>query len=175
MRSIASFPNSALLDIRDMAPKNTLKLSAITGLVAIIVARFSPWLNCPCRFTDSNGKIRGSAWLGRYGEKVAASWLKSQRHRILATNFRGHRRGEVDIIASDGSLLLFVEVKTRSKGGSIRPLDAVTRDKQALIQRGANAWLKRLGRRDIKWRFDVIEVLAEDGCKPEVRHIRNAF
>jgi Holliday junction resolvase-like predicted endonuclease len=68
-----------------------------------------------------------------------------------------------------------VEVKTRREGARIRPLDAVDKTKQGLIERGANAWLKRLGTRDLPWRFDVIEVYVEDGMKPRVNHVRDAF
>lgn len=81
----------------------------------------------------------------------------------------------MDIIARDGKVLLFVEVKTRRAGNPIRGLDAVNRDKQKLIERGANAWLKRLGTRDLPWRFDVIEVSLEEGKRPHVNHIRDAF
>lgn len=94
---------------------------------------------------------------------------------MLATNFRGPHKGEVDIVAREGKLLLFVEVKTRKAGSKIRGLDAVGRDKQRLIERGANAWLKRLGTRNLPWRFDVIEVSVEDGKKPIVNRIRDAF
>ena len=125
--------------------------------------------------TGTDGTRRDRAWLGNYGERVAADWLRSQGCRILARNFKGPRRGEVDIIARDGKLLLFVEVKTRRQGTRIRPLDAVDATKQALIERGANAWLKRLGTRDLPWRFDVIEVFAADGAKPRVNHVRDAF
>lgn len=81
----------------------------------------------------------------------------------------------MDIVARDGRLLMFVEVKTRVAGGRVRGLDAVDRTKQALIERGANAWLKKLGTRDLPWRFDVIEVIVEDGKKPVVNHVRDAF
>ena len=81
----------------------------------------------------------------------------------------------MDIVARHHKLLLFVEVKTRRKGGKIRGLDAVNKDKQALIERGANAWLKQLGRRDLPWRFDVIEVVCEEGEKPAVQRIENVF
>lgn len=93
----------------------------------------------------------------------------------MAKNYRGPHKGEVDIIARKEKLLLFVEVKTRVKGAKIRGLDAVNPEKQALIQRGADAYLKRLRNRDIPWRFDVIEVTVEEGRRPIVNHIRNAF
>ncbi len=158
-----------------MARKRTLKRFGLTGLAAIIVARFSRWLNSPCRLTEPDGTERGRAWLGDYGERVAADWLRAQGCRILARNFRGPRKGEVDIVARDRRLLLFVEVKTRRETSRIRPLDAVDKSKQALIERGANAWLKQLGTRDLPWRFDVIEVYVENGKKPRVVRIKDAF
>ncbi len=165
----------ALLAIRVMARRSTLKRFGYTALVATIVGRFSPWLNSPSRLTLPDGTVRDRIWTGNYGEKVAAAWLRSQGCVILARNFRSIRKGEVDIVARDGKLLLFIEVKTRRKGAKIRGFDAVNKTKQALIERGANAWLKRLRTRDIPWRFDVIEVTVEDGKKPAVNHIRDAF
>lgn len=102
-------------------------------------------------------------------------FLRAQGCRILARNYRSPRKGEVDIVARDGRLLLFVEVKTRAEGSRIRGLDAVTRSKQALIERGANSWLQRLGTRQLPWRFDVIEVMVKDQEKPKVNHVRDAF
>ncbi len=113
--------------------------------------------------------------MGDYGERVAVDWLRARGIKVLGRNFKAPRGGEVDIVARDGKLLLFVEVKTRRAGGGIRPLDAVNREKQRLIERGANAWLKRLGTRDLPWRFDVIEVLVEEGEKPRVNQVRDAF
>jgi putative endonuclease len=125
--------------------------------------------------TDIDGEPRDRIWLGNYGEQVATDWLRSQGCKILARNYRGPRRGEVDIIARSGKLLLFVEVKTRRQGGKIRGLDAVGKDKQGLIERGANSWLKRLGTRDLPWRFDVIEVTVKHGEKPGINHVKDAF
>ncbi len=113
--------------------------------------------------------------MGHHGEDIAAAFLRSQGCRILARNYRGPHRGEVDIVARDGKLLLFVEVKTRREGSRVRGLDAVGRDKQKLIERGANAWLKRLGTRNLPWRFDVIEISLEEGKKPRINLVRDAF
>lgn len=125
--------------------------------------------------TAPDGTPRDRAWIGRFGERVAAAHLRAGGCRILARNFRGRRMGEVDIVARDGALLLFVEVKTRREGARIRPFDAVDATKRELIERGANDWLRRLRRRDLPWRFDVVEVWLEDGVKPRVNHIRDAF
>jgi putative endonuclease len=125
--------------------------------------------------TAPDGTPRDRIWTGDFGEKVAADFLRSKGCRILARNFKAPRGGEVDIIARDGKLLLFVEVKTRHIRAKIRPFDAVDQPKQALIERGANAWLKQLGTRNLPWRFDVIEVRVEEGEKPKVNHVRDAF
>jgi putative endonuclease len=125
--------------------------------------------------TAADGTARNRQWIGQYGEKVAADFLRAHGCRILARNFRGPRKGEVDIIAREGRLLLFVEVKTRRNDARIRGFDAVDRDKRQLIERGANEWLRRLGSRQLPWRFDVIEISIENGKIPAVNHIRDAF
>ena len=122
-----------------------------------------------------DGEFRDRIWLGNYGEQVATDWLRAKGCKILAKNFIGPKRGEVDIVARDGKLLLFVEVKTRRRESKIRALDAVNREKQSLIERGANAWLKQLGSRNLPWRFDVIEVYVENDVKPHVNHVKDAF
>ena len=44
-----------------------------------------------------------------------------------------------------------------------------------VIERGANAWLKLLKTRNLPWRFDVIEILLEEGEKPKINHVKDAF
>lgn len=94
---------------------------------------------------------------------------------MLYRNYRAPHGGEVDIIARKNRLLLFIEVKTRRAGGVGRGLDSVNRQKQLLIERGANSWLKLLKTRRIPWRFDVIEVILEEGQRPHVNRVENAF
>ncbi|MFN6016938.1 MAG: YraN family protein [Verrucomicrobiota bacterium] len=125
--------------------------------------------------TDPDGTARDRQWIGEYGERIAVDFLRASGHRILRRNFKGPRRGEVDIIARHDRLLLFVEVKTRRSDTKIRPLDAVDKTKQQLIERGANAWLKLLKTRNLPWRFDVIEVLLKEGEKPKINHVKDAF
>lgn len=122
-----------------------------------------------------DGTFRDPMWIGVYGERTAADWLRARRCKILARNFKGPHGGEVDIVAREGKLLLFVEVKTRRAGSPIRPLDAVGKEKQRLIERGANEWLKRLRTRSIPWRFDVMEVYLADREIPKVNRVRDAF
>jgi putative endonuclease len=124
---------------------------------------------------SADGKFRDPMWMGKRGEDIATAWLRANRCKILARNFRAAGGGEVDVVARDGKLLLFIEVKTRREGAIIRPLDAVNKEKQRLIERGANDWLRRLRTRQIPWRFDVIEVYLADQAKPRVNRIRDAF
>ena len=106
--------------------------------------------------------------IGELGEKIARAHLRSIGRRILYCNFRAPRGGELDIVARDGETLSFVEVKTRTSEKFGRPLDAVNKKKQQLMQRGANEWLRLLGTRNIAWRFDVVEVVLLEGEKPRV-------
>ncbi len=63
--------------------------------------------------------------LGRKGEDLAASYLRSHGYRIIERNFK-KRYGELDIIALDGSVLVFVEVKTRVGSRFGKPEESVT-------------------------------------------------
>ena len=156
-----------------MARGNISKHSENMGLVAIIVGRFSRYLNSPYR--QGTGASGARKWTGDYGENVAVDWLRARNAKVLARNFKGRRGGEVDIVAREGRQLLFIEVKTRRKDAKIRGLSAVNRKKRTLITRGANEWLRRLGSRDLPWRFDVIEVEVAEGEKPKVTRIENVF
>lgn len=125
------------------------------------------------------GTVRGRRLdrqeIGRLGEDIAAVWLRRRRRMILQRNFSGLHDGEVDIVCRHDDVLVFAEVKTRTSDGFGRPADAVTADKQRLIQRGANEWMRLLGRPKIKFRFDIIEVLLIAGERPNVNVIENAF
>ena len=113
--------------------------------------------------------------VGRHGEAVAARWLYAQGGKVLYRNYRGPKGGEIDIVLREGPVLAFVEVKTRTSTAYGRPAMAVTVDKQALIVRGATAYLRLLRVQDFPWRLDVVEVLLIPGRKPEVNWIRSAF
>ncbi len=114
-------------------------------------------------------------WIGETGERLARKYLGSRGKKCLYRNFKPKRGGEVDIVYRDGDILVFAEVKTRTSEQYGRPADAVDRHKQALIIRGANAWLKALDRPEVIFRFDIIEVLLTDGQPPDIRVIEAAF
>ncbi len=115
--------------------------------------------------------------LGAWGERQAEAFLRRNRFRILYRNFRAPGGGEVDLVCRDKpeSTLVFVEVKTRTDEEHGRPSDAVDYNKQRLIARGAMAWLRLLNFPDIRFRFDIVEVVGTEPEPPVITHIRNAF
>ncbi len=112
--------------------------------------------------------------LGRYGEDVAVGHLEAAGMVVLARNWRCPE-GELDIIARDGSTLVFCEVKTRSGVGYGSPAEAVGSTKARRIRRLAAAWLKEADRGWAELRFDVVSVLRPRGCEAQVEHLRGAF
>ncbi|NMC75102.1 MAG: YraN family protein [Geobacteraceae bacterium] len=111
--------------------------------------------------------------LGMRGEEIALQFLKKLRFRVLETNYRC-KCGEIDIIARDGSELVFVEVKTRRTSSYGPPQLSVTPFKQRQISKVALTWLSKNGLMEKNARFDVIGVLLRDNG-PLVEHINNAF
>ncbi|MBE6415031.1 MAG: YraN family protein [Akkermansiaceae bacterium] len=126
--------------------------------------------NCPW----AEGQTPRSAYLGEYGELVAASWLRAQGYKVLRRRFRMGASGEMDIICRKGELLVFVEVKSALHTGAGRPARRVNEHKRELLRRAAGLWLRRLGK-EVPSRMDIIEVLLPPGGKPEVNHIAGAF
>jgi len=115
------------------------------------------------------------AEIGLAGEILAARRLRQVGRKVLYRNYRGVHRGEVDIVARHHQVLTFVEVKTRTSAAFGRPADAVNAEKQHLIRRGAQDWLRLLGHPRITFRFDIAEVLLIPGESPRLNVIENAF
>jgi len=110
--------------------------------------------------------------LGRKGEELAALLCSERGLSILEMNHRTPS-GEIDIIAKDGDVLVFIEVKTRTGDVYGAPFEAVTRKKRAKIQTVALGYMKRF-RKEVPVRFDVISVSIQGG-KPSVEYIQDAF
>lgn len=114
-------------------------------------------------------------WVGETGERLALKAVSSRGGKPLYRNFKPRRGGEVDLVYRDGEILAFAEVKTRTSEQFGQPAQAVDQEKKALLIRGANAWLKALGRPEVIFRFDIIEVILQDGQPPVIRVIEAAF
>ncbi|MDB6124336.1 MAG: hypothetical protein JWQ71_3329 [Pedosphaera sp.] len=111
---------------------------------------------------------------GELGERAAKNHLRSLGLKFLTANYKSER-GEIDLIFRDGDCLVFVEVKTRSSESWIRPAAAVNARKRRLLCQTGLDYLKLLKNPPVKIRFDIVEVLLNDGEVREVRHLPNTF
>jgi len=111
---------------------------------------------------------------GKIGERAAKKFLQGRGLKFLAANFRSEH-GEIDLIFRDGDCLVFAEVKTRSSEAWTRPAAAVDARKKKLLSQTALDYLRRLKTPEVKFRFDIVEVLLADGAVREVRHLPNTF
>jgi putative endonuclease len=114
--------------------------------------------------------------LGERGEKFAARHLRRHGYKILVRRFQG-RSGEIDIICRQDDVLVFVEVKTRASDQRGRPSEFVDRNKQRNLSKTALDYLRLLENPQIKFRFDIVEVILPAGARrpTEIRVIPNAF
>lgn len=111
--------------------------------------------------------------VGIEGEAVARRFLEGLGFRIVEENF-ACALGEIDLIAQEGDVLVFVEVKTRRSARFGGPAEAVHRRKQRQIVRVAEAYLRERRLR-VPCRVDVVAVsFPPQSSEPRVELIRNA-
>ncbi|MBV9155943.1 MAG: YraN family protein [Acidobacteriaceae bacterium] len=113
------------------------------------------------------------AFLGKRGEDAAHRYLRSAGLLVVARNYRAGSDSEVDIIARDGEVVVFVEVKSRASAEFGSPERAIGSEKQKHILRAARSYTTRAG---IEWnrvRFDTISIVFTD--PPTIVHQRDAF
>ena len=110
--------------------------------------------------------------LGERGERAAARHLKRHGMRILLRGYRTEQ-GEIDLIAREGEILVFVEVKARRQGV---PAEAVTPEKQRRLTIVALQFMRRYNVLEVRSRFDVVAIVwPDDRNPPRIEHFRNAF
>ena len=107
---------------------------------------------------------------GKYGEDAAVTHLEKEGFEILERNYR-HKRGEIDIIALlENKLLVFIEVKLRSRIDFGHPEDFVTNAQERLIINGAEDYVFA-----INWHKDIrFDIMAVDP-NGEIEHFEDAF
>lgn len=106
---------------------------------------------------------------GKIGENKAVKYLKKQGYSVLERNYRA-RFGEIDVIAEDGGVLVFIEVKSRSGDGFGAPAEAVDAQKRKRYALAAAEYLQKNAVEERECRFDVVEV--KNGA---INHIKDAF
>jgi putative endonuclease len=109
--------------------------------------------------------------LGRDGEEAAAGYLTERGMHVISRNWRC-RYGEIDIIAREGAVLVFCEVKTRRGTGFGVPLEAITATKLARMRRLAVLWLEETGGHRGPIRIDAVGVLRRPDGRLEIEHLR---
>ncbi len=113
--------------------------------------------------------------VGRAGEELAYFELRRRGYTVVARNWRNpRRRGELDLVAWDGPVLCFVEVKTRTKKSFVPAEAAVHREKMHELMGMAKLYLRRQAR-GTRFRFDVVSVYLVPGAEPEVALFKDAF
>ncbi|MBS6533349.1 MAG: YraN family protein [Oscillospiraceae bacterium] len=113
---------------------------------------------------------------GRWGEALAAEFLRRKGYRIIAAGWRC-RFGELDLVAERGEFLCFIEVKLRRSGRFGTGAEQVDRRKQERLRTTAELYLQQHPS-PLQPRFDVVEILAPQGMatkRPGIRQIENAF
>ncbi|OGG20593.1 hypothetical protein A3D03_05255 [Candidatus Gottesmanbacteria bacterium RIFCSPHIGHO2_02_FULL_40_13] len=111
-------------------------------------------------------KSKNNLLLGRLGEKEAEKYLSSKNYKIIARNFRT-RNGEIDIVAQESNILVFVEVKTRRNNKFGLPEEAITPWKIRALIRAAQYFLLTKNKLSSSYRIDVVSIKLDENDKPE--------
>jgi putative endonuclease len=115
---------------------------------------------------------------GIRGETYAYWYLRRQRYVIVARNYTAAgMKGEIDLVGYDGSVLAFIEVKTRFADDDApgRPEQAITPEKRRNLGRMARKFLAERRMAGTPYRFDVLAIESLPGSPPEVRLHKGAF
>ena len=112
---------------------------------------------------------------GEAGEAAAAAFLQGRGFRLLAQNWRNphDEREEIDLVALEGEVLVFVEVKARAANALVPGYFAVNADKKKVLRRAALAYLRGMRVRPVTFRLDVVEVAHTPGSPPQLLHFEN--
>lgn len=130
---------------------------------------------------DNRLTWESSRTLGDLGEKLAADHLKNNGYRLVLSNFKvpigrntvnAQITGEIDLIAFDGEVLCFIEVKTRSSDEFTGPLTAVDLRKQRQIIRTARVYRRVFGITDVKIRYDAVTLVIRRGEEPVIELVK---
>jgi len=112
--------------------------------------------------------------IGQKGETAAAKYLRKLGWKILEQNYRTSR-GEIDLIAKDGDVLIFVEVKSYSCRSFYLPSFSIDKNKRQCIIKAAKTYLFKKNIRDTNCRFDVITIYKDFRGDRKIEQYKNAF
>jgi putative endonuclease len=141
------------------------------------------WLERAMAGLDGIARRRGNAGVpahletGIAGEEAAFFFLRGKGYVIVARRWTsGDRPGDVDLIAWQGPMVVFIEVKTRTARDMTPAESAVDRHKRYTLRRLASSYLRQLpGAERPPVRFDVVSVYLVPGEARQITHFENAF
>lgn len=108
---------------------------------------------------------------GRNGEDIAVEYLKKQGCTILERNWHYSKNAEIDIIAKDNDILVFVEVKTRTNLNCGHPFESITQSKINKIHTAILGYLKNYNGKYRSYRLDGIAITGLEN--PVIEHLKN--
>lgn len=110
---------------------------------------------------------------GIFGEDCAADYCREKLgYRIITRNWR-YKRDEVDLICSDGEVLVFVEVRARAENALVSGFYSVDSHKKKVLRRAYKNYLKQLQQPSKHFRFDIIDIAISKEGVGSVHHYAN--
>ncbi len=134
------------------------------------------WLKKIWQQLRPEAAANAAAAAGSRGEQAAADFLQHRHGFVLiARNWRSPRdhRDEIDLVAHDADVLVFVEVKAREVGALVPGYYTVNERKKRVLRRAVHAYLTALPSPPLTFRFDVVEVSLSDRLPPQCLHFEN--
>jgi putative endonuclease len=110
--------------------------------------------------------------IGQWGEEAVVAYLTQRGYEIMARNARTPY-GEIDIVAKQADITIFVEVKTRTSNKMGLPEESVNLRKQAHMLACAEHYAAENA--IDHWQIDVIAVEGKVGWEPKITHFENAI
>ena len=116
----------------------------------------------------TNNKIK----IGKFGEQIAAKYLKDKGYKILKTNYYT-REGEIDLICQKHGLLIFVEVKTRKNNYFGYPEESIDQNKQDRLVKAIQHFLQSHASAIESIRVDAVSIRLINYNKIKIKHFKN--
>jgi putative endonuclease len=117
---------------------------------------------------------RHRSMLGHLGEMMAADRLRKEGYLILERNYRC-AQGEIDLVAAEDGVLVFVEVRTRTSEGFGSPLETIDHEKRCRLRNAARSYLRERNPACRGIRFDVVGILLKEGAEAQIEIVPHAF
>jgi putative endonuclease len=147
------------------------------GLLERTIAGLDSLAELQSRDSDKPADEAAHLLIGIEGEDAARSFLQRKGYIVVAHRWSsGNLPGDLDLIAWQGPLLCFVEVKTRTAHDMAPAEAAIDTHKRNVLRRLARQYVRQLsGETSPQVRFDVVSVYLLPGASPEFTRFENAF